>query len=107
MFHIGPLYFRNDRIKNLDTKLKCIRIKKSMGWCDDVGNSRYYNRLISTNNDVHHKSAKSNKNFKLSSLTENRTINKKINGIRPELNSENAFKKSEVIVCFFNFKNWR
>ena len=54
MFHIGPLYFRNDRIKNLDTKLKCIRIKKSMGWCDDVGSSRYYNRLISTNNDVHH-----------------------------------------------------
>ena len=46
------------------------------------------------------KSAKSNKNFKLSSLTENRTINKKINGIRPELNSENAFKKSEVIIDF-------
>ena len=54
MFHIGPLYFRNDRIKKLDTKLKCIRIKKSMGWCDDVESSRYYNRLISTNNDVHH-----------------------------------------------------
>ena len=46
------------------------------------------------------KSAKSNKNFKLSSLTENRTINKKINGIRPELNSENAFKKSDVIIDF-------
>ena len=46
------------------------------------------------------KSVKSNKNFKLSSLTENRTINKKINGIRPELNSENAFKKSEVIIDF-------
>ena len=46
------------------------------------------------------KSVKSNKNFKLSSLTENRIINKKINGIRPELNSENAFKKSDVIIDF-------
>ena len=46
------------------------------------------------------KSSKSNKNFKLSSLTENRIINKKINGIRPELNSENAFKKSDVIIDF-------
>ena len=46
------------------------------------------------------KSSKSNKNFKLSSLTENRIIKKKINGIQPELNSENAFKKSDVIIDF-------
>ena len=46
------------------------------------------------------KSSKSNKNFKLSSLTENRIIKKKINGIKPELNSENAFKKSDVIIDF-------
>mgnify|MGYP001284059046 CR=1 FL=1 len=45
-------------------------------------------------------SSKSNKNFKLSSLTENRIIKKKINGIKPELNSENAFKKSDVIIDF-------
>ena len=46
------------------------------------------------------KSSKSNKNFKLSSLTENRIIKKKINGIKPELNSESAFKKSDVIIDF-------
>ena len=46
------------------------------------------------------KSSKSNKDFKLSSLTENRIIKKKIYGIKPELNSENAFKKSDVIIDF-------
>ena len=46
------------------------------------------------------KSSKSNKNFKLVSLTENRIINKKINGIKPNLNTENAFKKANVIIDF-------
>ena len=34
------------------------------------------------------KSSKSDKNFKLVALTENRIINKKISGIRPDLNTE-------------------
>ena len=34
------------------------------------------------------KSAKKNKNFKLVTLTENRLMNKKFNGIKPELNSD-------------------
>jgi 4-hydroxy-tetrahydrodipicolinate reductase len=46
------------------------------------------------------RSSKSNKNFKLVSLTENRIINKKINGIKPNLNTENAFKKTNVIIDF-------
>ena len=46
------------------------------------------------------KSSKSDKNFKLVALTENRVINKKINGIRPDLNSENTFKKANVIIDF-------
>jgi len=46
------------------------------------------------------KSSKSNKNFKLVSLTENRIINKNIMGIRPNLNTENAFKKANVIIDF-------
>ncbi len=53
-FYIGPLYFRNDRVKNLNIKLKCIKIKNSMGWCDDLKSSRYYNKLINTKNDVHY-----------------------------------------------------
>ena len=44
--------------------------------------------------------SKINKNFKLVSLTENRIINKKILGIKPRLNNENAFKKTNVIIDF-------
>ena len=45
-------------------------------------------------------SSKKNKNFKLVTLTENASINKKFNGIKPELNSEKAFKKIDVIIDF-------
>ena len=46
------------------------------------------------------RSAKINKNFKLVSLTESRKINKKISGIKPELNTSHAFKKTNVIIDF-------
>ena len=46
------------------------------------------------------KSSKKNKNFKLVTLTENTLINKKFNGVKPELNSYKAFKKSDVIIDF-------
>ena len=46
------------------------------------------------------KSSKENKNFKLVSLTENRLINKKIAGIKPDLNNTEAFKKINVIIDF-------
>ena len=46
------------------------------------------------------KSARSDKNFRLVALTENRIINKKISGIKPSLNTENAFKNTNVIIDF-------
>ena len=46
------------------------------------------------------KSSKKNKNFKLVSLTENRLINKKFNGVKPELNSDKAFIKTDIIIDF-------
>ena len=46
------------------------------------------------------KSARINKNFKLVSLTENSKINKKISGIKPELNTMQAFRKANVIIDF-------
>jgi 4-hydroxy-tetrahydrodipicolinate reductase len=46
------------------------------------------------------KSSNKNKNFKLVALTENRLVNKKFNNIKPELNSEKAFKKTDVIIDF-------
>jgi 4-hydroxy-tetrahydrodipicolinate reductase len=46
------------------------------------------------------KSSKSNKNFKLVTLTENKTITKKIAGIKLDLNTELAFEKTDVIIDF-------
>ena len=46
------------------------------------------------------KSSKYDKNFKLVALTENRVINKKISGITPDLNNENALKKANIIIDF-------
>jgi 4-hydroxy-tetrahydrodipicolinate reductase len=46
------------------------------------------------------KSSKKNRNFKLVSLTENRSINKKVAGLKPSRNNIDAFKKSSVIIDF-------
>ena len=46
------------------------------------------------------KSSKSSKNFKLITLTENKPITKKIAGIRPALNTDLAFKKTDIIIDF-------
>jgi 4-hydroxy-tetrahydrodipicolinate reductase len=46
------------------------------------------------------RSSKKSKNFKLVTLTENKQINKKFNGIKPELNSDKAFKKADIIIDF-------
>ncbi len=46
------------------------------------------------------KSSRLNKNFKLKVLTENKIINKKINGIKLELNNDQAFKKVDLIIDF-------
>ena len=46
------------------------------------------------------KSSKSNKHFKLVSLTENKIINKRISGIKPSLNNIESFKNTNVIIDF-------
>ena len=46
------------------------------------------------------KSAVKEKSIKLVALTENKLINKKISGIKPELNSEKALSKANVIIDF-------
>jgi 4-hydroxy-tetrahydrodipicolinate reductase len=46
------------------------------------------------------KSSISNKNFKLVALTENKTINKKIAGIKLKLNTNQTFKNTDVIIDF-------
>ena len=46
------------------------------------------------------RSANKDKLIKLVSLTENRAVNKKFSGIKPELNTEKAFRKSNIIIDF-------
>ena len=46
------------------------------------------------------RSSKSDKNFKLVTVTENRIINKKIGGIKPDLNTIGAFKRASIIIDF-------
>ncbi len=46
------------------------------------------------------KSAKLDKNFKIVALTESKEINKKINGIKVDLNTELALKKANLIIDF-------
>ena len=46
------------------------------------------------------RSSKKDRNFKLVSLTENKIINKKISGIKPNLNNIEAFKDTNVIIDF-------
>ena len=46
------------------------------------------------------KSSKNDRKFKLVSVTENRIVNKKVSGLKPTLNSKNAFKNVNVIIDF-------
>jgi len=46
------------------------------------------------------KSIKKEKFFRLTTLTENKIINKKLSGVEIELNNEKAFRKSDVIIDF-------
>ena len=46
------------------------------------------------------KSSKLDSNFKLVALTENKIINKKINGVKITLNTEQILKKADLIIDF-------
>ena len=50
-FEIENLYYRPDKVKKPFTKLKCIKIKKNMGWCDDPLNKNY-NKLITIKKNI-------------------------------------------------------
>tara|TARA_B100000029_G_scaffold6740_1_gene7174 strand:+ start:185 stop:961 length:777 start_codon:yes stop_codon:yes gene_type:complete len=45
-------------------------------------------------------SSKKEKHFKLVSITENKISNKKVSGLKPQLNSESAFKNTNIIIDF-------
>ena len=57
-FKIENLYFREDRNKKPLTSIKCIKIKKNMGWCDDVNFPKKYNKLIKIKKNIRHEKLK-------------------------------------------------
>ena len=36
IFGLQNLYYRKDKVKKPNTSLRCIQIKKNMGWCNDI-----------------------------------------------------------------------
>ena len=54
VFAIENLYYRSDKIQKPLTKLKCIKITKNMGWCNDVKSKKYYNKLIKIKKNIKH-----------------------------------------------------
>ena len=54
LFNLGNLYYRSDRLTKPYTKLKVERIKKNMGWCDDLNKPKFYNKLIRSNYKIKH-----------------------------------------------------
>ena len=59
-FKIGDLYFRSDRINKPITSLKCIKIKKEIGWCNDVNFPKKYNKFIKIKKNIKHEKLKRN-----------------------------------------------
>ena len=54
LFKIENLYFRKDRKKRPSTLLKCIKIKKNMGWSNDINFPKKYNKLINIKEKIKH-----------------------------------------------------
>ena len=54
IFKIENLYFRKDRINKPITSLKCVKIKKNMGWCHDTSYPKKYNKRIIRENKIKH-----------------------------------------------------
>jgi len=57
-FKIENLYFREDRKEKPSTLLRCIKIKKNMGWCNDIRFPKKYNKLIKIEKKIRHEKLK-------------------------------------------------
>ena len=53
LFKLDTVYYRADRIKNIQTKLKLRKIKKNMAWCNDPRDKKY-NSLVNINEKIKH-----------------------------------------------------
>jgi len=58
IFEIENLYFRKDRIAKPSTSLKCVEIKKDMGWCNDVRFPKKYNKILKIKKNIKYENLK-------------------------------------------------
>ena len=52
-FLITKVFYRPDKIKKINTKIKKIKIRKNMGWCNDPKHKKY-NSLINIKEKIKH-----------------------------------------------------
>ncbi len=52
-YTLGPLFFRKDKYKFIETRLKKISIRKNMAWCDDPKYKKY-NKLVKIQKNFSH-----------------------------------------------------
>ena len=57
-FEIENLYYRKDRLTKPVTSLKCIKIEKDIGWCDDINIPEKYNKRIKIEKKIKHEKLK-------------------------------------------------
>ena len=60
IYKIENFYYRKDRILKPKTYLKCIEIKNTMGWSNDIRFPNKYNKLIKINKTIKHEKLKRN-----------------------------------------------
>tara|TARA_Y100000589_G_scaffold329872_1_gene377792 strand:- start:289 stop:798 length:510 start_codon:yes stop_codon:yes gene_type:complete len=81
IFDLGNLFYRNDRVKKPITKLNCIKITSTMGWCNDLNDKKNYNKLVNSKKKTRHeklyrKDYKYNYLLPISYNTKKRTLGK-------------------------------
>ena len=52
-FQLGNIFYRSDRVTKPFTKLRCIKINKNIGWCND-SLSKFYNKKIKIIKKIKH-----------------------------------------------------
>ena len=54
-FKITKIYYRPDKIRNINTSIKKVKIKKNMAWCDDPSSIHYNKQIKLPSNFSHEK----------------------------------------------------
>ena len=52
-YKVIKIYFREDRIRKIRSKIKLHKIEKNFGWCDQA-NSKFYNKFITLPSKLNH-----------------------------------------------------